>query len=149
MVDDGSTDGSTAIAKSFAARDARFRLVQQDNQGLGPARNTGTKHATGAYLAFFDSDDLLAPHAYEILVGSLEKTGSDMACGGVRRFSPAGIGPSPMHQRAVPVDGAAHARLPLPRADARLDCLEQGDPALVLGLLRPRVPARPVRGSPR
>jgi len=98
MVDDGSTDGSTAIAKSFAARDARFQLVQQENQGLGPARNTGTKHATGAYLAFFDSDDLLAPHAYEILVGSLEKTGSDIASGGVRRFSPAGIGQSPMHR---------------------------------------------------
>ena len=98
MVDDGSADGSTAIAKSFAARDPRFRLVQQDNQGLGPARNTGVKHATGEYLAFFDSDDLLAPHAYEILVGSLEKTGSDMACGGVRRFSPAAISPSPMHR---------------------------------------------------
>ncbi len=98
MVDDGSADGSTAIAKSFAARDARFRLVQQDNQGLGPARNTGTKHATGVYLAFFDSDDLLPPHAYEILVGSLEKTGSDMASGGVRRFSPTGIGVSPMHR---------------------------------------------------
>ncbi len=99
MVDDGSADGSTAIAKSFAARDPRFRLIQQDNQGLGPARNTGTKHATGTYLAFFDSDDLLAPHAYEILVGSLEKTGSDIACGGVQRFSPAGIWPSPMHSQ--------------------------------------------------
>jgi CDP-glycerol glycerophosphotransferase len=98
MVDDGSADGSTAIAKSFAARDARFRLIQQDNQGLGPARNTGIKHATGTYLAFFDSDDLLAPHAYEILVGSLEKTGSDMACGGVRRFSQGGIEPSGMHR---------------------------------------------------
>ncbi len=97
MVDDGSADGSTAIAKSFAARDARFRLVQQENQGLGPARNTGARHATGEYLAFFDSDDLLAPHAYEILAGSLDKTGSDLACGGVRRFSPAGIFPSPMH----------------------------------------------------
>jgi CDP-glycerol glycerophosphotransferase len=98
MVDDGSPDGSTDIARSFAARDPRFRLVQQDNQGLGLARNTGTKHATGTYLAFFDSDDLLAPHAYELLVGSLEKTGSDMASGGVRRFSPAGIEPSPMHR---------------------------------------------------
>jgi CDP-glycerol glycerophosphotransferase len=99
MVDDGSTDGAAAIAKSFAARDPRFRLVQQDNQGLGPARNTGTEHATGTYLAFFDSDDLLAPHAYEVLVGSLEKTGSDIACGGVRRFSPASVWPSPMHSR--------------------------------------------------
>ena len=45
MVDDDSADASAAIAKSFAARDGRFRLVQQDNQGLGPARNTGTRQA--------------------------------------------------------------------------------------------------------
>jgi CDP-glycerol glycerophosphotransferase len=64
MVDDGSTDGSTLIAKAYAARDARFRLVEQPNAGLGPARNTGAQHASGKYLAFFDSDDLLDPHAY-------------------------------------------------------------------------------------
>ena len=63
MVDDGSTDGSTVVAKSFAARDPRFRLVQQRNMGLGPARNTGARHATGQYLAFVDSDDLVDRHA--------------------------------------------------------------------------------------
>ena len=98
MVDDGSTDGSTVIAKDFAARDSRFQLIQQQNQGLGSARNTGTARATGEYLAFVDSDDLLASHAYELLVGSLEKTGSDIASGGVRRFSPAGIYASQMHR---------------------------------------------------
>jgi CDP-glycerol glycerophosphotransferase len=97
MVDDGSTDGSAIIAKSYAARDRRFRLTQQDNQGPGPARNTGVRLATGEYLAFLDGDDLLAPHAYDLLVGSLDKTGSDFACGGVWRFSPTGIWPSPMH----------------------------------------------------
>ena len=83
----GSTDGSALIAKSFAASDPRFRLIQQENQGLGPARNTGTRHATGTYLAFFDSDDVLPRNAYKLLVGSLEATGSDIAAGGVRRFS--------------------------------------------------------------
>jgi CDP-glycerol glycerophosphotransferase len=97
MVDDGSGDESTVIAKSFAARDPRFRLVQQQNQGPGPARNTGVRLAAGKYLAFVDGDDLLAPHAYELLVGSLEKTGSDIACGGVLRFTPASIWPSPAH----------------------------------------------------
>ena len=98
MVDDGSTDGSAIIAKTYAARDPRFRLTQQDNQGPGPARNIGVQHATGKYLAFLDGDDLLAPHAYELLVGSLEKTGSDIACGGVLRFSPASIWVSPAHK---------------------------------------------------
>jgi CDP-glycerol glycerophosphotransferase len=97
MVDDGSDDGSTVIAKSYAARDPRFRLVQDRNQGPGLARNTGVRLATGQYLAFLDGDDLLAPHAYHLLVGSLEKTGSDIACGGVLRFSPASIWASPAH----------------------------------------------------
>ena len=97
MVDDGSTDGSALIAQSFASRDPRFRLVQQENQGLGPARNTGARHATGTYLAFFDSDDLLPRNAYKLLVGSLEATGSDIAAGGVRRFNSGWMGASFAH----------------------------------------------------
>ena len=97
MVDDGSADESAVIAKNYAARDPRFRLVQQENQGPGPARNTGVLLATGKYLAFLDGDDLLAPHAYDLLVGSLEKTGSDIACGGVLRFTAANIRASPAH----------------------------------------------------
>ncbi|MBO2452408.1 bifunctional glycosyltransferase family 2 protein/CDP-glycerol:glycerophosphate glycerophosphotransferase [Actinomadura barringtoniae] len=97
MVDDGSPDGSAAIAKAFAGRDGRFHLVQQDNQGLGPARNTGAGHATGRYLAFMDSDDVVPRYAYELMVGSLEETGSDIACGGVRRFTVSGLKGSGMH----------------------------------------------------
>lgn len=87
MVDDGSPDGSTVIAKSYADRDPRFKLVQQENQGLGPARNAGLHHATGEYLAFVDSDDVVARFAYELMVGTLDETGSDMVCGNVRRFT--------------------------------------------------------------
>src|SRR5262245_3784424 len=90
MVNDGSPDGSRAIAESYARRDPRFKLVDRPNGGLSAARNTGIGHATGDYLAFVDSDDLLAPNAYELLVGSLEKTGSDIASGNVMRMSAAG-----------------------------------------------------------
>ncbi|WP_018653236.1 bifunctional glycosyltransferase/CDP-glycerol:glycerophosphate glycerophosphotransferase [Actinomadura flavalba] len=86
MVDDGSTDDSVVTAKEYASRDDRFVLVQQDNAGLGPARNTGAAHATGTYLAFADSDDMLLPHAYERMVGTLERTGSDLCTGAVERF---------------------------------------------------------------
>ena len=61
MVDDGSTDSSAAIAAAFAERDARFQLVRQPNGGLGNARNTGADRATGDYLAFVDSDDVVRP----------------------------------------------------------------------------------------
>jgi CDP-glycerol glycerophosphotransferase len=91
MVDDGSPDGSAAIAERFAARDARFRLISRPNGGLSAARNTGIDAATGEYLSFVDSDDVLARDALERLVGALEKTGSDFATGNVERITPEGI----------------------------------------------------------
>ena len=95
MVDDGSTDASAAIAERFAAADARFRLVRQPNGGLSRARNTGIEAATGEYLAFLDSDDVLPPDAYERLLGALERTGSDFATGNVQRITAAGLTQAP------------------------------------------------------
>ncbi|HEU5159010.1 MAG TPA: CDP-glycerol glycerophosphotransferase family protein [Streptosporangiaceae bacterium] len=97
MVDDGSPDAAAVIAKDFADRDPRFVLLQQANHGLGPARNAGAARARGTYLAFADSDDVVARTGYELLVGSLEETGSDIACGNVARFDSARIYPSDMH----------------------------------------------------
>jgi CDP-glycerol glycerophosphotransferase len=87
MVDDGSTDASAEIARGFAARDERFTLLTQANGGLSAARNTGLPHATGEYLAFLDSDDVLPPDAYERLLAALESSGSDFATGNVHRLS--------------------------------------------------------------
>src|SRR4051794_27139056 len=100
MVDDGSTDDSAAIAARFADTDPRFTLVRKANAGLGAARNTGLEHATGEYLMFVDSDDSLAPYAAEILVGSIDKTGSDFSCGGVMRQKTRGMQSSPMQRGA-------------------------------------------------
>jgi CDP-glycerol glycerophosphotransferase len=86
MVDDGSTDASAAIAERFAASDDRFRLLRQPNGGLSRARNTGIDAAGGEYLAFLDSDDVLPPDAYELLLGAVERTGSDFATGNVQRL---------------------------------------------------------------
>jgi CDP-glycerol glycerophosphotransferase len=95
LVDDGSTDGSAAIAERYAAADARFRLVRRPNGGLSRARNTGVDAATGEYLAFLDSDDVLPPDAYERLLGTLERTGSDFATGNVHRLTAAGCTQAP------------------------------------------------------
>lgn len=98
LVDDGSPDGSRAIAERWCAADERFRLVTRPNGGLGAARNTGTEQASGEYLMFVDSDDLLAPRAFARLVGSLDATGSDFAGGNVWRLSPRwGLFVSPAH----------------------------------------------------
>lgn len=81
MIDDGSTDASPDIARTHASRDRRFRLVRQDNRGLGAARNTGLRHldSNGRYLAFVDSDDVVPPDAYRYMITTLEATGSQLA----------------------------------------------------------------------
>jgi CDP-glycerol glycerophosphotransferase len=101
MVDDGSTDGSAAIAEAYAAQDPRFRLVRQENRGLGAARNTGCRHlADGTeFLAFVDSDDTLPPGAYELMVRTLEETGSDFVAGNALRLRSTGYEQSHAHVR--------------------------------------------------
>ncbi|WP_433300130.1 glycosyltransferase family 2 protein [Actinoplanes sp. CA-030573] len=108
LVDDGSRDGSAVVAKSFCDRDGRFRVVTQENQGLGPARNTGVRHAQGEYLTFVDSDDLVARHAYEIMIRSLDDTGSSFAAGNARRFNNTnGVRPSWSHRIPFATDRPA------------------------------------------
>jgi CDP-glycerol glycerophosphotransferase len=99
MVDDGSADGSRRLAEDFAARDSRFALLDQPHQGPGPARNLGLRHARAPFLAFADGDDVVPPSAYELLVSSLQETGSDLACGGVLRIEDGEPGPSSLHEK--------------------------------------------------
>ena len=95
VVDDGCTDGCVAIAEGFVRADERFTLIRQANAGLSAARNNGVPHATGEFIAFVDSDDVLAAHAYEMLVQALAG-GADFASGAVHRYSSRG------HYRGYP-----------------------------------------------
>lgn len=104
-VDDGSTDGSGLIADRFAERDRRLRVLHTPNHGIGRARNTGVGQASGRYLAFADADDRVPPRAYEQLCGTLERTGSDLSTGLVRRFTDTRSWRSPLH--ALAITGAA------------------------------------------
>ena len=47
LVDDGSTDGSSAICDRYAGKDSRFRVFHQENKGLSGARNEGLRQAKG------------------------------------------------------------------------------------------------------
>src|SRR6202011_4953819 len=62
-VDDGSTDRSAEILKSYGSR---LKLIQQRNQGPESARNAAAAVAQGEYLVYLDSDDFLLPFALEI-----------------------------------------------------------------------------------
>ena len=59
IIDDGSTDGSLAIARSYCG--GMVKVLAQKNQGAGAARNKGLAEATGRYIQFLDADDLLSP----------------------------------------------------------------------------------------
>jgi glycosyltransferase involved in cell wall biosynthesis/SAM-dependent methyltransferase len=92
IVDDSSQDNSLQIAKEFSSRDARFRIfTHSQNQGLGPARNTGVAQARGTYLFFLDSDDRFAgPTALAHLVAAARAAGHSVVVGSCEKWLPDG-----------------------------------------------------------
>ena len=69
VVDDGSTDGSAAIARSFAG----VQVIEQANSGPAGARNAGIAAAGGEFLAFVDADDVVPPDKLELQVSHLRE----------------------------------------------------------------------------
>lgn len=86
LVDDGSTDGSVELARTIARSHKGWRVLQTDRRGPGGARNHGVEAAQGEFLAFLDSDDLLPPHAYELMMSTLAESGSDFVVGSLVRL---------------------------------------------------------------
>ncbi|WP_439080813.1 CDP-glycerol glycerophosphotransferase family protein [Streptomyces sp. WL006] len=104
LVDDGSTDQGPRIAQEFTERDPRFRLIRQENAGLGAARNAGVReaHPGGEFLTFVDSDDVVPPGAYARMLAELDASGSDFATGNVLRLRAGGaLEQSPMFRKPM------------------------------------------------
>jgi glycosyltransferase involved in cell wall biosynthesis len=76
LVDDGSTDGSTQIARRYAAQhQQRVRYLEHSghqNRGMSASRNVGLSNARGAYIAFLDADDIWLSHKLEQQIAILE-----------------------------------------------------------------------------
>ncbi len=93
LVDDASTDATTAVFAGAAASDPRFRVVRHETRrGLGAARNTGLDLVTTPFVGFLDADDVFTPAALEKLLAVLDATGSDFAVGAYVRLRPDGEG---------------------------------------------------------
>lgn len=90
VVDDGSNDDTAEKAKQVAERDDRITVITGPNSGPAIARSRGAKAARGDYLAFADADDEVLPSAYATMVGSLERTDSDIATGSYIRIGTMG-----------------------------------------------------------
>src|ERR1051326_2860273 len=69
VVDDGSSDETAAIGKRFAAQDARFTLLQQENAGSCAARNVALERARGDWIAYLDAADFWFPQKLERQLG--------------------------------------------------------------------------------
>jgi glycosyltransferase involved in cell wall biosynthesis len=78
VVDDGSTDGSLALAESYSKE---IRIETGPNQGGNHARNRGFRKSRGEYIQFLDADDYLLPEKIQRQVGFLEEFGADVVYG--------------------------------------------------------------------
>ena len=75
VVDDGSTDGTAAILKVWAARDPRVRIITQSNAGVARARNRAIAVSAGEWIAPIDADDLWSPDKLARQVHCMQSAG--------------------------------------------------------------------------
>lgn len=87
IVDDGSTDNSRFIITKYELDHDNIKIVRKENGGLSSARNCGIDNASGEYIHFFDSDDILLPYAYEKLYDLTIKNDLEVTTSNFLRFN--------------------------------------------------------------
>lgn len=78
LIDDGSTDGSDQICDEYENKDSRIYIIHKKNGGLSDARNKGLDIATGKYVVFIDSDDIVADTIIEYLYCLVHENQADI-----------------------------------------------------------------------
>ena len=81
--DDGSTDGGCAVVEAFAERDLRIKLIKNPNGNSGlpaVARNLGLTIASGTWIAFLDSDDLMEPSKLVKQLEAAKRNSAEAIC---------------------------------------------------------------------
>ena len=78
LVDDGSPDKCGVICDEYAAKDSRFKVIHQENQGAVAARTNALSVATGEYFIFVDADDYIAPQMLEKMHEVVDSSAADM-----------------------------------------------------------------------
>ncbi len=87
VIDDGSTDASSAIAEALAARYVEVQVVAQKNYGISAARNRGIEMAQGNFLALLDADDVWCADKLEKQLAAFEKNPAlDLVFGYAQEF---------------------------------------------------------------
>ena len=80
VVNDGSTDNSLNICKSWEQKDKRIVFInKENNSGSSDSRNMALSLSKGKYVAFVDSDDFIEPNMFKEMVDDIEQNGSDIS----------------------------------------------------------------------
>ena len=85
VINDGSDDFTQKIAETYSEQDQRVKTYSFEHEGLAETRNHGLSVATGEYIVFLDSDDILLPGALDELVRLLNETEADVTEGKMLR----------------------------------------------------------------
>jgi glycosyltransferase involved in cell wall biosynthesis len=102
VVDNGSSDGTAAVARGFGDR---VRLVYEGKPGLGPARNAALTAARGEYIAFLDCDDLWEPRKTEVQLAAFAgDPAPDIVLGHVRQFASPDLDPAKAAELRIPAE---------------------------------------------
>lgn len=83
LVDDCSSDGTSALLDEIATADKRITVIHKsENSGVSESRNIGLQSSKGEYISFVDSDDWLDCNMYKELLECIKANDSDIVCGG-------------------------------------------------------------------
>ena len=107
VVNDGSTDDSSAIAHAHAQRDARIRVIDKPNEGYGASCNRGIAEARGEWVSIVEPDDYLAPGALAGMIAQAGRVGGAdvVKCAYWRVFEREGKAPTKV---TCPYKGRVH-----------------------------------------
>lgn len=86
IVNDGSTDGSDEICRSYTEIDKRIKYICQPNTGVSASRNKGLAIAKGKYICFIDSDDYVDSDYVSSMVDEIKRTAADIVIQGLKVF---------------------------------------------------------------
>lgn len=87
LIDDGSTDSTPFLCDELVKAESKIKVIHQDNQGLGGARNKGIKNAKGKYLCFFDIDDLVEDDWLENIYEEIKEVSPDLLIYGYKEIN--------------------------------------------------------------
>lgn len=79
LINDGSHDNSAKICEQYGNYDSRIRYFEKSNEGVSAARNIGLKYASGQYVTFIDSDDIVKSDYLQSLI---DNNNSDLVVSG-------------------------------------------------------------------